>query len=62
VGGSGGELPSPRPTTGTINTGSGGGGESHAYADDLSEHAFEPGAAGGSGTVIVRYTRAQVGG
>jgi hypothetical protein len=51
-----------QPTAGTVNTGGGGGGQSFWYADYVAEASFYSGAAGGSGIVIVRYTRAQVGG
>jgi hypothetical protein len=51
-----------QPTAGAVNTGGGGGGQSFWYADSEAELTSYAGAAGGSGTVIVRYTRAQVGG
>ena len=48
-------------TTGTINTGGGGGGGQATINANASVSTYA-GKSGGSGIVVVRYTRAQVGG
>jgi hypothetical protein len=47
------------PAAGTTNTGGGGGGGGSGYNVGAADRA---GGTGGSGAVIVRYTRSQVGG
>ena len=49
-GGTGGSIPGPTATTGTANTGGGGGGGAYLGAGNN-----EPGKAGGSGIVVIRY-------
>jgi hypothetical protein len=44
---------------GTANTGGGGGGGATIYQDGST---YRYGANGGSGVLVVRYTRSQVGG
>ena len=55
-------FPQYQATSGDLNTGGGGGGA--AYMGYLGTSTFStwPGGNGGSGIVVVRYTRAQVGG
>ena len=49
-GGTGGSIPGPTATAGTANTGGGGGGGAY-----LGSNNNEPGKAGGSGIVVIRY-------
>jgi len=60
-GGNGAQGGSVGATNGTANTGGGGGGGSGTETDS-TPNAPQRGATGGSGLVVVRYTKASVGG